>query len=1115
MRKTKKSSSPNPASGNRRTSLGLLAVFILLAISIAIVDRLPAFAQEDTKAIDVVRLVSNQPGELEVTWDAPTSTPRDYRLSWARVGENYKTWTDSSGNAFPTSPSYTITGLDEGVRYKVKVRARYAGEPNGGWSAQAEAVVASAATATPTATSTPEPTATATHTATHTATPTATATHTPTATVTQENSRALAALHAESNQPGQLEVSWDAPSETPADYRLTWARVGENFPSRQDNHGNAYPTSNTYTITGLDEGVRYKVKVRARYNGSAGPWTNRVVADVASAPAATATPTETATATSTATASATPTATATPTETATANSTSTPGATATPTTTPAFVSSGRGTYSNPYIISDPTSVSAHSILSYVSNLRAGQNVDFLWDVGNRAGSWTIRTDATPNSHDFDLYGMNDQGSSWDEQDTSYDGDESITVSVQSGGYIRIRVKNYDGGAPTDLTLTFVPPASAPAATATPTETATATSTATTSATPTATATATPTETATATSTATASATPTATATATPTETPTANSTSTPGATATPTATPAFVSSGRGTYSNPYVISDPTSVSAHSILSYVSNLRAGQNVDFLWDVGNRAGSWTIRTDATPNSHDFDLYGMNDQGSSWDEQDTSYDGDESITVSVQSGGYIRIRVKNYDGGAPTDLTLTFVPPASAPAATATPTETATATSTATASATPTATPMVTPTATTSEQPTLTETINPSFDFVEDSIVVTWDPPANGSVSHYILTRTHDDQGVERTRTFRIVGTATSYIDNDVELRFSYDYVVTAYFNEPTATHTPTVTATHTATPTATVDTSSDRDALVALYNSTGGSDWVTQDNWLSAEPIGEWHGVTTNSNGRVTRLELVHNKLRGSLPSALGNLSNLEVLDLKNFSISGHSISPGININTVGYAFNYPEQYAIRFPGQEDRYANVNRLTGSIPSELGNLANLTRLNLRQNGLSGAIPSALGDLSNLEALYLDDNSLTGTIPSELGSLLNLTTLDLADNELDGTIPSELGSLSNLEFLWLRHNYALTGTIPSELGNLSSLAYLNINNTQVNGAIPSELGSLSNLVELNLAYNELSGSIPSQLGNLSNLKNLLLQYNDLSGGHSGRTREPLCPGRDFIGRQ
>ena len=59
--------------------------------------------------------------------DAPTKTPRDYRVNWARVGERFPTWTDLSGNAFPTSSSYTITGLDEGVRYKVKVRARFNG----------------------------------------------------------------------------------------------------------------------------------------------------------------------------------------------------------------------------------------------------------------------------------------------------------------------------------------------------------------------------------------------------------------------------------------------------------------------------------------------------------------------------------------------------------------------------------------------------------------------------------------------------------------------------------------------------------------------------------------------------------------------------------------------------------------------------------------------------------------------------------------------------------------------------------------------------------------------------------------------------------------------------
>ena len=97
--------------------------------------------QVDSKAVGAVRLESNQPGVLVVSWDAPTDTPTDYRVNWARVGEDFPTWTDSSGNAFPTTSSYTITGLDQGVRYKVKVRARYDGPP-GGWSGIVEVVVA-------------------------------------------------------------------------------------------------------------------------------------------------------------------------------------------------------------------------------------------------------------------------------------------------------------------------------------------------------------------------------------------------------------------------------------------------------------------------------------------------------------------------------------------------------------------------------------------------------------------------------------------------------------------------------------------------------------------------------------------------------------------------------------------------------------------------------------------------------------------------------------------------------------------------------------------------------------------------------------------------------------
>ena len=54
----------------------------------------------------------------------------------------------------------------------------------------------------------------------------------------------------------------------------------------------------------------------------------------------------------------------------------------------------------------------------------------------------------------------------------------------------------------------------------------------------------------------------------------------------------------------------------------------------------------------------------------------------------------------------------------------------------------------------------------------------------------------------------------------------------------------------------DAASDRAALVALYNATGGANWGNNGKWLSNAPMGEWHGVTTDSDGRVTHLDLSH-------------------------------------------------------------------------------------------------------------------------------------------------------------------------------------------------------------------------------------------------------------------
>ncbi len=334
----------------------------------------------------------------------------------------------------------------------------------------------------------------------------------------------------------------------------------------------------------------------------------------------------------------------------------------------------------------------------------------------------------------------------------------------------------------------------------------------------------------------------------------------------------------------------------------------------------------------------------------------------------------------------------------------------------------------------------------------------------------------------------------------------------------------------------DSEQDRAALVALYNATDGANWTNNTNWLSDEPIGEWHGVTTDDEGRVAELSLTRNQLSGEIPAGLGSLSNLTEL-----------------------------------------YLSFNQLTGEIPAELGSLSNLQGLWLQRNQLSGEIPAELGSLSNLRSLSLWGNQLSGEIPAELGNLSNLQGLRLQGNQLSGEIPAELGSLSNLQGLSLNSNQ-LTGDLPGSLTGLALESFVFQNNaglcapideafqtwlgsiafvigsscapvdspedravlaelyratggegwpTKTNwlsdrpirewhgvtndangrvdrlllvsngltGEVPAELGNLSNLQILRLEGNQLTGEIPVELGSLSNLEWLYLHRNQLTG--------------------
>ncbi|MXW21321.1 MAG: hypothetical protein F4Z95_10995 [Gammaproteobacteria bacterium] len=237
----------------------------------------------------------------------------------------------------------------------------------------------------------------------------------------------------------------------------------------------------------------------------------------------------------------------------------------------------------------------------------------------------------------------------------------------------------------------------------------------------------------------------------------------------------------------------------------------------------------------------------------------------------------------------------------------------------------------------------------------------------------------------------------------------------------------------------ESAADRAALVALYESAGGDNWVNRANWLSDEPIAEWYGIRIDREGRVVAIALSNNGLEGSIPPEIGQLTGLVELSMSLNQLSGGLPSELGNLTSL-----------------EILILLNNQFSGPVPRGIGSLPNLTFLDASYNQLSGPIPLELSTLSTLEILTLDGNQLSGAIPPEIGNIGGLQTLRLSNNQLSGSIPEELGRLSRLVALYV-HGNRLTGPVPSALGNLMSLAELDISNNALSGPLPASLTSLS----------------------------------------------------------
>jgi Leucine-rich repeat (LRR) protein len=124
--------------------------------------------------------------------------------------------------------------------------------------------------------------------------------------------------------------------------------------------------------------------------------------------------------------------------------------------------------------------------------------------------------------------------------------------------------------------------------------------------------------------------------------------------------------------------------------------------------------------------------------------------------------------------------------------------------------------------------------------------------------------------------------------------------------------------------------------------------------------------------LQKLRMVNSHLIGSIPRELGNLTDVQDINL-----------------------------------------SFNKLEGSIPPELGNLTNLQHLWLQFNQLSGPIPPELGNLSRLQQLRLQGNRLVGNIPINLTGL-RVYLLDISYNGLYTTEAVVSRWLKRLQSNW-----------------------------------------------------------------------------------------------------
>ncbi|CAH2065559.1 unnamed protein product [Thlaspi arvense] len=272
-----------------------------------------------------------------------------------------------------------------------------------------------------------------------------------------------------------------------------------------------------------------------------------------------------------------------------------------------------------------------------------------------------------------------------------------------------------------------------------------------------------------------------------------------------------------------------------------------------------------------------------------------------------------------------------------------------------------------------------------------------------------------------------------------------------------------------------------------------------------------------------VDLSGNRLSGNIPTwLLVNNPDLEVLQLQTNSFTifqlpnrVHNLQVlDVSANDIGELF--PDNIGRVLPNLVHINCSNNGFQGYFPSSMGEMKNLTFLDMSYNNFSGKLHRSFftgcfsvqylklshnkfsghflprgTNFTLLRVLRMDNNLFTGNIRVDLLRSSTLSILDISNNSLTGAIPSWISKLSRLAFLLLSNNM-LEGTMPPSLLLMPSLWYLEISGNLLSGGLPSHVNGMRGR-HLFLQNNNFTGPIPNTF--LESVQVLDLRNNKLSG--------------------